>query len=109
MNKELKLSDTFVSIEEILNPSLTFDGEFSLYSGYFYVASKKEKNENRFDSFLNKNYYQKIEDYCSKSIAYAMENYLPNFTFTSQKDEKGGGRYFHVDVSFFLPTYLNYI
>lgn len=106
MDNKVKLSDSFISIEEILNPRITFDGEFSIYSGFFYAASKKEKDKNWFDSFLNKNYYQKIENYFSKSIASPMENYLPNFTFAPQKDEMGGGRYFHIDISFFLQHLL---
>lgn len=102
--KKVRLSDHFLSIEEVINPPLTYNGCFFQNVLCFMPASKTENKQNLFQEFLEKYYYKKAEECFCKPVVDYLRSLPPFLLFSPLSDSLGGGRCIYFHATFFLYT-----
>lgn len=100
------LSDGFHTIEDIINPKVTYGGEFTITSEILILASKVEKGYPILNDYINKYYYKPLGNYFREDFKRFCEQITPSFCFRPLPDELGGGRCLNFDVDTFLKTVL---
>ena len=105
---KIKIFNDFLSMEEIINPTITYEGSFSIDSQLLMPAAKVKNNTNLFKQFLLKRYYSKIGDYFHKGFTTYIKEYPPTFKTIDVSDTLGGGRKLIWDINYFLFLTLHF-
>ncbi len=106
--EKIKIFNDFLSMEEIINPTITYEGSFSIDSQLLMPAAKVKNNTNLFKQFLLKRYYSKIGDYFHKGFTTYIKEYPPTFKTIDVSDTLGGGRKLIWDINYFLFLTLHF-